>query len=104
MNFSRGLFFYDIDEVKATVTATVGFYNNERPHMSINMMTPSEAASCSGEIVKRWTRYRLIAIKSRQEGSHITGNSLPLQGCQEPPSGPHPPGRDKVRRVNKYQL
>jgi hypothetical protein len=91
----KGIVFHDIDEVKATVTVAVEFYNNERPHMSIDI-----------EIAKRWTRYRLIAIKSRQEGSRVTGNGLPLPGCQEPPSGKpfqSTSGRDKVRKVNKCQ-
>jgi transposase InsO family protein len=102
----RGIVLHDIDEARATVTASVKFYNNERPHMSINMMTPSEAAGCSGEISKRWKSYRLIAIKSRHDGSSITGNGLPLPGDRGAPAGnPHQstPGRDKNTGVNYYQ-
>ena len=63
----RGMVFNSIDEVKTAVTAAVDFYNNERPHMSIDMMTPREAAEgCTGEIAKRWKSYRFIAIKNRQ--------------------------------------
>ena len=29
------------------------FYNNERPHMSLNNMTPRQAASCMGKIQKK---------------------------------------------------
>lgn len=36
----------------------VEFYNNERPHMSLNNMTPHEAALCKGKIQKKWTSYR----------------------------------------------
>ena len=36
----------------------VAFYNNERPHMSLNNMTPRQAASCMGKIQKKWTNYR----------------------------------------------
>jgi transposase InsO family protein len=64
----KGAVFHTIEEVKAAVAVEVDFYNNERPPMSIDMMTPSEAAGCRGEIAKRWTSYRHIAIKSRQEG------------------------------------
>ena len=31
----------------------VEFYNNERPHMSLNNMTPHEAALCKGKIQKK---------------------------------------------------
>ena len=89
--FFKGVVFHNIDEVKSAVTVVVDFYNNERPHMSIDMMTPSEAADCSGEIAKRWKSYRLIAIKSRQVGLNITENSLPLHPCQGFPSGLRPP-------------
>lgn len=56
--------FFSIEEVKAAVRIAVDFYNNERPHMSIDGMTPSEAALCTGEINKKWTSYREIAIKT----------------------------------------
>ena len=36
----------------------VAFYNNERPHMSLNNMTPSKAATLTGKIQKKWTSYR----------------------------------------------
>ncbi|MCQ2183704.1 MAG: IS3 family transposase, partial [Bacteroidales bacterium] len=46
--------FHSLEQVTDAVSKAVNFYNNERPHMSINMMTPVQAASCSGEINKRW--------------------------------------------------
>ena len=35
-----------------------------RPHMSVDMMTPVQAARCHGEIVKWWKSYREEAIKN----------------------------------------
>ncbi len=57
--------FRDVEEVKQAVRVAVEFYNNERPHMSINMMTPAEAASMTGEITKRWRSYRDEALKNK---------------------------------------
>jgi hypothetical protein len=87
----KGVVFHNIEEVKTAVTMAVAFYNQERPHMSIDMMTPSEAAGCSGEITKRWTSYRLIAIKNRMDDLNIAGNGLPLPDCHGFPSGLRPP-------------
>jgi len=87
----RGIVFKTIAEVKSAVTMAVDFYNNERPHMSIDMMTPSEAAGCIGEIAKKWKSYRLIAIKKSTGESTITEKSLPLSSCQGFPSGLRPP-------------
>lgn len=32
-------------------------YNNERPHLSINMLTPEQAHLSSGELKRRWKNY-----------------------------------------------
>ena len=37
---------------------------NERPHMSIDMMTPSEAATCSGEIEKKMEKLQAYRYKN----------------------------------------
>lgn len=80
-----------IEEVKSAVSCAVDFYNNERPHMSIDMMTPAEAALHEGEIAKRWKSYRTIAIKEKQKVLEITEKGLPLPETHGFPSGPRPP-------------
>ncbi|MBR5351160.1 MAG: DDE-type integrase/transposase/recombinase [Prevotella sp.] len=50
--------FHSIGEVRRTLDKAIAFYNNERPHMSLNNMTPRQAASCKGKIHKKWTSYR----------------------------------------------
>ena len=42
----------------------IDFYNNERPHMSLDWKTPAEAARCTGELEKKWVSYRENAIKA----------------------------------------
>ena len=44
--------------------------------MSIDMMTPAEAALHEGEIAKRWRSYRTIAIKEKQKVLGITEGRL----------------------------
>lgn len=51
------------DTIEAVARA-VEFYNTRRPHMSIDMLTPVEAAGRTGNIRKRWHSYRDDAIKS----------------------------------------
>jgi transposase InsO family protein len=75
-----------IDEVIPAVARAVDFYNNDRPHMSIDMMTPAEASLCEGEIKKHWISYREKAIRERQ-ALEIPENSLPLSVVQGSPSG-----------------
>ena len=50
--------FHSIGEVRKAMEKAVAFYNNERPHMSLNNMTPRQAASCTGKIQKKWISYR----------------------------------------------
>ena len=82
--------FRSIGEVIAAVALAVNFYNTRRPHMSIGMMTPAEAVESTGDRDMRWTSYRHMAIKSRNN-LDIPGNSLPLPACQGSPSGLRPP-------------
>lgn len=81
----KGKVFHSIKEVKNAVAAAVEFYNSERPHMSIDMMTPVEAANHNGEIAKKWTSYRQQAIKNQrnnQKETESTEKSLPLYYCK----------------------
>lgn len=97
--------FRSIDEVIAAVELAVDFYNNQRPHMSIGMKTPAEAAKMTGDRDMRWTSNRQEAIKSRNN-LDITEKSLPSQNCQESPSGQglqSTPDSDKTRMVNLSQ-
>jgi len=50
--------FHSISEVRSALAKAVEFYNNERPHLSLNNMTPRQAALCKGKIQKKWTSYR----------------------------------------------
>lgn len=59
----KGLRFTNIKEVRDALEVAVQFYNTRRPHMSVDMMTPEEAAKCNGEIRKWWKSYREEAIK-----------------------------------------
>lgn len=87
----KDMVFHSIEEVEAALTPAIRFYNNERPHMSINMMTPAEAAGCTGEIDKKWKSYRLLAIKSKQEKPDNPEKGVPLPASQGSPSGLRPP-------------
>ena len=81
--------FTSLDEVVAAVSRAVDFYNNERPHMSIDMMTPVQAATQEGTIKKWWTSYRENAILSAR-ALEIQENSLSLPVVQVSPSGLRP--------------
>ena len=50
--------FHSIGELRRALDTVITFYNNERPHMSLNNMTPRQAASCMGKIQKKWISYR----------------------------------------------
>lgn len=87
----KGLRFTNIEEVRKAVTRAVNFYNNERPHMSIDMKTPAEAALCEGELNKLWVSYRENAIRAKQAALDIPEKTLPLSVVQGSPSGLRPP-------------
>lgn len=63
VEFLKDIRFRSLGEVRAALAKAVDFYNNRRPHMSNDMMTPAEAARCNGELKKWWRSYRDEAIK-----------------------------------------
>ncbi|MBQ3641885.1 MAG: IS3 family transposase [Bacteroidales bacterium] len=58
--------FHNIEEVIAAVAVAVEYYNNERPHMSIGMATPSQASEMQGDRDMKWKSLRHAAIKSKE--------------------------------------
>lgn len=86
-----GCEFLSMKQVVAAVAKAIDFYNTERPHMSIGMMTPAEASQCCGVRDMKTTSYRELAIKRSLE-KKIAENGLPLT-----------PDRDKTRTVNLKQ-
>lgn len=62
----KGRRFTSLEEVIAAVEMAVKFYNEERPHMSIGMMTPKEAASHTGEMQRLWLSYREEYIRRKR--------------------------------------
>ncbi len=59
-----GLSFTSLQEVEEALKRAVHFYNELRPHGSIGMLTPKEAAKQKGSLKKNWTSYREKYIKS----------------------------------------
>lgn len=62
--FLKDFHLRSLSEVRAAIAKAVEFYNNERPHMSNDMMTPAQASKCNGELKKWWHSYRDQAIKN----------------------------------------
>lgn len=56
--------FYSMQEARVALAKAVEFYNMQRPHMSVDMMTPQQAAQYHGELKKWWHSYRENAIKN----------------------------------------
>lgn len=50
--------FEDIEQVRVAVNGAVEFYNTRRPHRSLDMLTPRQAAQKTGTIDKRWISYK----------------------------------------------
>lgn len=68
----KGMSFFTVDEVKAALRTAVEFYNNERPHLSLDGMTPCQASRTTGEIQKNWISFREIAIKKQMSLNNLS--------------------------------
>lgn len=58
----KGRTFHSKDEAESAIGQAIDFYNNMRPHMSVDMKTPIKAAKMEGTIKKRWKSHRENAI------------------------------------------
>ncbi len=47
------------EDLKSKIEKVVYQYNQLRPHLSCNMMTPNKAHQCKGEMKRRWKNYYL---------------------------------------------
>ena len=68
----KDMVFHGMEEVRIAMAAAVPFYNLERPHRSIEMLTPVEAVSRTGRFKRGWKSYRELAIdKVREEDGDV---------------------------------
>ncbi|MBX9734118.1 MAG: IS3 family transposase [Chitinophagaceae bacterium] len=53
----RQINFSNIEEARVEIKKFVDFYNEKRPHRSVEWMTPSEASRCKGLLKRKWKSY-----------------------------------------------
>ena len=56
-------------EAKKSLTQIIWTYNEQRPHASLDYLTPSQADHVNGDIKKRWKHYSRSKIKGQLAGS-----------------------------------
>ncbi len=53
----RQINFGNIDEAKTAIKKFIEFYNQQRPHRSVQWLTPNEAYQCKGALRRAWKTY-----------------------------------------------
>ncbi len=54
----RQMSFCNLKKAKTNIKIIIDFYNNQRPHSSVEMLTPSQAYNGYGELRRMWKNYR----------------------------------------------
>lgn len=68
----KTLCFNTLNQAKKEIPKFINFYNNKRPHRSIDMLTPSVAHNMTGELKRRWkTYYKKNKTKKVLEGEFL---------------------------------
>ena len=62
----KGERFSSVRQVRETLAQRIRFYNEERPHMSLDMRSPLECRQMTGVINKRWNRKREKYLKPEE--------------------------------------
>ena len=60
-----------VKQAKELIKTIVKFYNQVRPHRSINMMTPAEAYQRTGKINRTWKNYQ--KLRTKEESNALEG-------------------------------
>lgn len=76
----KDMVFTEIGQVREALRKAVMFYNHERPHLSLEMRTPAEAAAETGRFKRQWISYRERAIDAMTAGSEIEADKAKATG------------------------
>ncbi len=66
----KGMVFHSIEEVEQAVDRAIVFYNNRRPHDSLDGLTPMEAMTYIGRFKRRWKSWQENAIDAAKESGN----------------------------------
>ncbi len=61
----------DLEDARLRISEIVNIYNEKRPHLSIDYLTPNEAHVIEGEIKKRWKNYYRQSIDENSSTSSV---------------------------------
>lgn len=62
----HGCRFTGISQVREVIGKRIAFYNERRPHMSLDMMKPVECRETTGPMVAKWDRRRVKYLKEEE--------------------------------------
>ena len=60
---NRQINFCNIEQAKTEIKKFIEFYNQQRPHRSVQWLTPNEAYQCTGALRRVWKTYRRKALQ-----------------------------------------
>ena len=69
----KQLSFKDFEQAGKEIKKFIDFYNTQRPHRSINWLTPGEAYLLEGELKRQWKNYD---SRKRKKGEFCGGIQL----------------------------
>lgn len=67
----KDMAFHSLEELVDALDKAIDFYNNERPHASLGMLTPVAAAGVSGRFKRYWRSYREEAIDRKNMENEV---------------------------------
>ncbi len=76
----KDMVFTDAAQVREALDKAIMFYNHERPHLSLEMRTPAEAASETGRFRRQWISYRERAIDAMTTDNAAKNNPARATG------------------------
>jgi predicted secreted Zn-dependent protease len=76
-----------LEQARSRVETIIGLYNNKRPHLSNNYLTPEQAHKMNGVLKRQWKTYykKRTDVDNMQEDC-VTLQMKPLVDCRGTPA------------------
>ncbi len=75
--------FRNFTEAKKEISKIIDFYNNQRPHRSIEMLSPDQAYKRQGKLKRMWKNYYPTNEKKLKEIRDLTNENVEIDTCLE---------------------
>ena len=82
-SLEKQISFRNFTEARKEITKIIDFYNNQRPHRSIEMLSPNQAYQRQGKLKRMWKNYYPSNQKKLEKIEQLIDEKIEANTCLE---------------------